>query len=1024
MNYTEYYSARDKITQIVKEDLLGPVNENEVLEESPVGYYLLGKIYPRNIAQIEDEDVKLDRDEEVFHEEETIAMGNGGYPSAMGLTFAIEKETRSFDIFVSVAYYEPNEKNKKWQRKTIEKLNTIDTGELINKKRIIINLYNQLILYVSSYKSETINNYKITATIVNNNTSPNSSYVELSKLTFFQPKLIVKNPVLGKFCELFQRVTYLNDEETQELELLYHDIKNYSIGHGCATNWSFSEDGSVNEIEMQIIPEQAVLQMKPSESISGDFLSMKYLAEIDYDDLAKGIKQLCDNYKTWISKLEIELNNIDVQLKKCAKNNIAKCKSICERLSRTIELFKDKDVLRAFKYANKAMYLQRKHTVKNIKESDINWYPFQLAFFLIEIAPIVNPMCEQRKIVDLLWFPTGGGKTEAYLGIAAFTIFYRRICALNKGEKDIGVAVFMRYTLRLLSLQQFERASAMICAAEIIRKGENLGDNHFGIALWAGSALTPNTLKEADEYLHGKTANCSNPVQVKKCPWCGALLNESNYSVETTESRMYISCTNEDCDFHDELPIHLIDEDIYKHKPSFVIGTIDKFAQIAFKDEAGELLGVDLPNPPDLIIQDELHLISGPLGTITGIYEAAITKLCEKNGIKPKIIASTATIRNAENQIKALYGMDYDQFPPQGLNIKDSFFAELSSRDKKAERDYIGVFSAGTSRAVTFTRTAAAILFASRYLIDCGYSEEVIDSFWTQTGYFNTLKELGSALSRIVDAVQDRFVYLKESKFKNKYIINGTTNRYCRNYELTSRKNSNDLGNAIQNQLIIPYKKDNSTNPYDFIVASNMISVGVDVPRLNTMVVVGQPIKSSEYIQSTSRVGRRTPGLVYTIYQPVFSRDRSHYEQFNLYHSCLYKYVEASSLTPFADRARDRALQALYVILCRYFVPSLRKNEDAKNFRANLKELDIVRKYIYDYVAIVDPDELDNVKDEIKEIETEWETNAKSNTKLIYFRAYNDTNTLFKEDIKEGNRFRMMNSMRSVEPTIEVETKE
>ena len=1024
MNYTEYYSARDKITQIVKEDLLGPVEENEILEESPVGYYLLGKIYPRNISQIEDDDVKLDRDEDVFHEEETIAMGNGGYPSAMGLTFSIDKKTKSFDIFVSVAYYEPFEKNKKWQRKTIEVTNTINTDELITKKSLSLTLYNKLILYVSSYNSKTIDNYKITATIVNYNSSPNSSYIELSKITFFQPRLIINNLVGGKFCELYQRVTYLNDEETQELELLYHDIKNYSIGHGCASNWKCNEDGSVKEIEMQILPEKAVLQMKPSECISGDFLSMKYLSEIDYEGLSKCIKKLCDSYETWINKLEIDLNNIDIYLKKCAKNNLEKCKSVCGRLFRTIELFKDEDVLRAFKYANKAMYLQRKHTVKNIKESEINWYPFQLAFFLIEIEPLVNPKCDRRTIVDLLWFPTGGGKTEAYLGISAFTIFYRRICELKKGKKDIGVAVFMRYTLRLLSLQQFERASAMICAAEIIRKEENLGDNHFGIALWAGTALTPNNLKDADVYLKGKTNNVSNPVQVKKCPWCGAELCEKDYSVDTAKQRMIISCPNKNCEFHDELPIHLIDEDIYEHKPSFVIGTIDKFAQIAFKEKAGELLGVDLPKSPDLIIQDELHLISGPLGTITGIYEAAITKLCEKDGIKPKIIASTATIRNAENQIKALYGMDYEQFPPQGLNIKDSFFAELSSRYKKAERDYIGVFSAGTSRAVTFTRTAAAILFASRYLIDCGYSEEVIDSFWTQTGYFNTLKELGSALSRIVDAVQDRFVYLKESKFKNKYIINGTTNRYCRNYELTSRKSSNDLGNAIQNQLIIPYKKDNSTSPYDFIVASNMISVGVDVPRLNTMVVVGQPLKSSEYIQSTSRVGRRTPGLVYTIYQPVFSRDRSHYEQFNLYHSCLYKYVEATSLTPFADRARDRALQALYVILCRYFVPSLRKNEDAKNFRANLKELDIVRKYIYDYVAIVDPDELDKVKEEIKEIETEWEAKANSNTKLIYFKAYNDNDTLFKEDIKEGNRFRMMNSMRSVEPTIEVETKE
>lgn len=1023
MDYSEYYSARNKITQIVKEDLLGPVEENEVLEESPVSYYLVGKIYPKNIAGISDEEVKLERDEDAFHEEESIAFGNGGYPSAMGFTFCVEKETFSFDISASLAYYEPDDKNKKWQRKVIELETTVDLIELARNKVIVKEIFNKLSLYITIY-DKSKDNFKITVTIVNNNESPNSSYTELSKITFFQPKMEIKNLIGGKFCEIFQRNINNNDDETLELELLYHDVKNYAVGHGCSINWNYNKDGIVESIEMQVLPEQAVLQMKPSECVAGDFLSMKYLSEIEHKELAKAINKLCVSYENWINNLNNELKNIDFALRKCAKDNIEKCKVTCERLKRTIKLFENDDVLEAFKYANKAMYLQRKHTGNGISDSQIKWYPFQLAFFLLEIEPIVNPNCKERKLVDLLWFPTGGGKTEAYLGIAAFAIFYRRICSLERNEDDIGVAVFMRYTLRLLSFQQFERASAMICAMEKIRKDKELGDRPFGIALWAGNALTPNKLKEAEEYLLGKSSNNTNPVQVKKCPWCGETLNKEDYYVDKTKKRMFINCPNEKCDFHGGLPIHLVDEDIYVHKPSFVVGTIDKFAQIAFKQEAGELLGVDLPNKPDLIIQDELHLISGPLGTITGLYEAAITKLCENNGNKPKIIASTATIRNAENQIKALYGMGYSQFPPQGLNIKDSFFANISSRDEKAERDYVGVFSSGSSRAVTFTRTTAAILFASRYLIDCGYSEEVIDAFWTQTGYFNTLKELGSALSRIVDAVQDRFSYLKETKFKNKYFINGLTKRYNRAYEMTSRRSSTELGNAIQNQLIIPYKQDGSTSPYDYLVASNMISVGVDVPRLNNMIVVGQPLKSSEYIQSTSRVGRRTPGLVYIIYQPVFSRDRSHYEQFKLYHSSLYRYVEATSLTPFADRARDRALQALYIILCRYFVNKLRTNEDAKNFRKNMSGLDKVRNYIFDYVSVVDPDELENVKKEIEEIETEWESIAISNTKLIYFRAYNDSETLFKEDIKDGNRFRMMNSMRSVEPTVEVETLE
>jgi hypothetical protein len=463
-----------------------------------------------------------------------------------------------------------------------------------------------------------------------------------------------------------------------------------------------------------------------------------------------------------------------------------------------------------------------------------------------------------------------------------------------------------------------------------------------------------------------------------------------------------------------------VDEDIYETKPSFVIGTIDKFAQVAFKEEAGCLLGVDPPNPPELIIQDELHLISGPLGTITGLYEAAITKLCTRGSVQPKIIASTATIKNAKEQIKALYGMDYSQFPPQGISINDSFFACLSSEKEKASRRYMGILAAGTSRALTFNRIMGAMLFASRYLIDAGYSEEVIDSFWTETGYFNTLRELGSALTRIVDSVQDRYQYLKNTKFKDRYPFKSGSERYDRYFELTSRQNSNNLGEAIQNNLLISYKADALTRPYDFLVASNMISVGVDVSRLNSMLVVGQPIKTSEYIQSSSRVGRSTPGLVIVEYHPSMVRDRSFYEQFIQFHSSLYKFVEATSITPFSDRARDRGLQALYVVLCRYFVPELRGNKDAKNYRKNNPKLEAIRRYILDYVSIVDPDEVENVALEIAEIETVWEERASHSTELIYWSYVEKDTALFKKDYREGDRFRMMNSMRSVEPSVNV----
>lgn len=1028
MKYTDFYKARDLITKIISEDLLGPVEENEILKESPVSYYLTGKIYPRNIAKIEDERIQID--EKIFSEEELIALGNEGYPSVMGLSFAIDKTSTDFYVRTKLAYYESQENKESntylWTRKTVEKDFNINIEELKSQKTLKQEIRDNLFLHISIYNNEQLKNYKLTAAIVNDNISTNKSYTELSKHTYFQPELEIFNPKNGNFCELFYKSDSVDDPETIELELLYSDIKNYAIGHGCAANWDIASDKIVSKIYINVIPEHTILQMKPSNHITGDFLSMKFLAEANYQQIADGIKKLCNNYRNWIDTLKSDIKKLDESLKSCAENNIKKCEKALARLEESINVLKNDKALQAFKYANEAMFLQRKTTEKEVEAGSIAWYPFQLAFILIQLASIVDPASSKRNIVDLLWFPTGGGKTEAYLGIAAFTIFYRRLREQAKNKEDIGVVVFMRYTLRLLSFQQFERASAMICAAEVIRRKEKLGVNPFGIGLWAGQSLTPNELKEAEDYLNGKTASIANPMQVKKCPYCSTALNDGNYEVLRKQKRMLIKCGNSKCEFHDGLPIHLIDEDIYAHKPSFIIGTVDKFARIAFKQEAGELLGIDLECPPELIIQDELHLISGPLGTIAGIYEAAITKLCERNGIKPKVIASTATIRNADNQITSLYGMNYEQFPPQGLTIKDSYFAELASREEKAERDYLGVFSPGTSVAQAYTRVTASLLFASRYLIDSGYPDEVIDSFWTQTNYFNTLRELGSALARLVDSVQDRFKFLKSTKFAKKYPIKTNELSYNNIYEMTSRHSSVDLGNAIQNIFSIPYKTplSNKEIPCDFLIASNMISVGIDIPRLNNMVVIGQPLKTSEYIQSTSRVGRKTPGLIYVLYHPTGSRDRSHYEQFKQYHHSLYKYVEATSLTPFADRARDRCLQALYVILCRYLIPSLRKNEDAKNFDKNLPELENIRNYIYEYVRLVDPQEELNVKNEIEEIESLWHDKASYASEFSYYSYSEKDNTLYKKDINEGARFRMMNSMRSVEPTVLIETDE
>ena len=1019
MGYNEYYQARDKITKIIQEDILGPLDENEVIEESPISYYLVGKLYPRKVSIIHEDE----EDEDSFVDAEILSLGNGGYPSAMGMTFAISSGTKSFVVDVESAKYVLLDE-KKWHRIPIRYSLNIDINNLCSLRKIQDVVQDDLVLQVSVYNHSEAKNLNVTVTLMNTKENSEGTYHELSMYSYFQPKISVSGLSNGSFLPLYNASITVDDDETKELELLYHDVQSFAVGHGISVDWEKDASGKITKVYTVVIPYYDLLQMRPSDCIDKQYLSMKYLANADLDEIMRIISELVRDYETWIRNQQKKAEYLREELNDIAFTNIKRCKEIRSRLEKTKTLMMDQGVFNAFKYANQTMLEQRicmsgKESISD--ETEIRWYPFQLAFILLELDSIVNPEGDDRKLVDLLWFPTGGGKTEAYLGIAAFTLFYRRI---RLKENDAGVAVFMRYTLRLLSFQQFERAAAMICAAEKVRREHKLGGKEFGIGLWAGESLTPNTVSDANDYLRGKTKDVVSPAQLKKCPWCHTQVFEQDYSVELKQKRMHICCHNDKCLFHNGLPIHLVDEDIYVTKPSFIIGTIDKFAQVAFKEEAGCLLGVDMATPPELIIQDELHLISGPLGTITGLYEAAITKLCSHGNVKPKIIASTATIKNAKEQIKALYGMEYAQFPPQGISINDSFFACLSDTEKKASRRYMGIMASGISRALTFNRIMGALLFASRYLIDAGFSEDVIDSFWTETGYFNTLRELGSALSRIVDSVQDRYQYLKNTKFKEKYPLISGSDRYDRYFELTSRQNSNNLGEAIQNGLLISYKANSQNRPYDFLVASNMISVGVDVSRLNSMLVVGQPIKTSEYIQSSSRVGRSTPGLVIIEYHPSMVRDRSFYEQFIQFHSSLYKFVEASSLTPFSDRARDRALQALYVILCRYYVPELRGNKDAKNFKKDIPELNEIRRYILDYVSVVDPDELENVEKEIADIETVWEDRASHSSELIYWSFVENDHMLFRKDYLEGDRFRMMNSMRNVEQAINVYVEE
>lgn len=1047
MSFGKYYEAREMIEDIISKDLLGPVEEDEFLcGEHPSDYYILGKLYPQNTFADDNNAEASSEDCGNLDDEDSISLCNNKKPSSFGVSFCLKEVAEAFYVEVSAAKYVLFDKDNAakelkcdvnslpptknfWKRTKLEPITfKILANDLKQGKHQVYKIEEKLIVFIMCHRVMKDGSKIVTVSMVNKHERmPEEKYDDSSKM-YFQPQITIQEINPGNFGMIVYRKELSTDYDVKELNMLYQNVQNFASGHGCAVDWKY--DNEKLKIKSQFFPRYEVLQMKPSLKFKGDILSMKYLSQAGKDEICTGLSVLVEEYIAWIELQKENVKREGFLYPDIAENNLKKCRMTADRISKSVKALTDDTVYRAFALANKAMFEQRKQGLINAKkfkdDDQIRWYPFQLAFFVQEIYSFSHPDEKERKDVDLLWFPTGGGKTEAYLGIAAFCIFLRR---LRHGAD--GVTVLMRYTMRLLTFQQFERASALICACELIRREKNIAGGEIGIGLWAGQALTPNTIDKAEKILKGEL-ECNeengNPVQITKCPWCGSEISEKNYSVDKSQKRMYVKCDSETCEFHEGLPVHLIDEDIYNHTPTYIVATIDKFAQIALNEECSALFGTRVgKKPPELIIQDELHLISGPLGTITGLYEAAIKKLCEYNGIGAKVIASTATIRNAKEQINALYAADYTQFPPQGIDFNDSFFAEISSRDERPARLYLGCMAIGTSPTTMMIRSMASLLFASRYLYENDENDEnVIDAYWTLTCYFNTLRELGGAIVRVIDDIQDRFNYLRNSKFKTKYPMNRCEYRYDRYKELTSREKSEDIGRVIQKELPVKFTKDHSTYPYDFVLASNMISVGVDVSRLGSMVVVGQPKATAEYIQATSRVGRENPGIVLTTYNQAKSRDRSHYEQFCQYHSSFYKYVEATSITPFADRARDRALQTLYVILCRYFVPQLFENEQAINYNKSIPELESVRSYIYDYVRIVDPDELDYVMQEIGDIEDEWELRVARKEKMVYRggKYVRHEDTLFAPDYEEENRFRVLNTMRSVETTVRVKVKE
>lgn len=974
--------VRDSLIQFLRRDLVGPAHgDDELMEERPSLRYSAGVLFPRASARDESTEAsgigtdptapeRVDAPAEPQPEtsevgdeptdaivdteaDDIITLANTFKPAAMGLSYSC-MTAATLRVVAEAAIYvtQPDEIGRpRWKRQVLE----LAPQELtLNQSMSRWQRFDHTCadgLRVRTIARRRDDGTFLCTTSVFNDTQEGASGAK----EFFQVGLRVTTANgQSSFGEYRQETTGARDDEELSLAMLYRKRRVFAAGHGCAAEWGPVVDGRVKEVRTVVVPSVKVPPIVPADS-DALWANMAHLTGESSSDeeILKALNSLPSDYERWIDEREDEVAALPDVFRDAGRRHMKACRTALARIHKGIELLdRDNHAMRAFKLMNAAMLRQQEHVRRRRKLGDAwvalpfrytsstgprragYWRTFQIAFIMMTISGLVPDAArEERELVDLIWFPTGGGKTEAYLGVAAFAMFRRRL----EAPHNAGCTILMRYTLRLLTSQQFQRAASLVCACELLRRKDvgALGAEPFSIGLWVGGSLTPNTDVDAIKSLnkmakHGHEGN-ENPFQLLACPWCGTELNNPDQlGYVNGGNKLVFRCPanvsrhgDEACPFSNAaapLPVAVVDEAIYKRPPTLLIGTVDKFAMLAWRPEASALFGTGTNSPPDLIIQDELHLISGPLGSMVGLYEGAIDLLCRQrgNGGGPKVIASTATIRRATDQCRALFDRPSAQFPPQGLDASDSYFAKEDGTS--AGRIYVGFLPTAASSPLTAQIRAVAALSQGLLLVRNGAPAEAIDPYWTLVQYFSSLKELGRAATLVAADIPE---YLPS--MQRRYgVSKDDRRRLFRTEEMTSRKSEGDIPEILRDleRRYTGAKGSFSDQPLDTLLATNMISVGMDVDRLGLMMIVTQPKGTSEYIQASSRVGRaeRAPGLVLTLYNAGRPRDRSHYEQFRQYHEAFYRFVEPTSVTPYSIPALERALHAVIVIVARHIV--------------------------------------------------------------------------------------------------------
>jgi len=1045
---------RQRVVEYLQQKLVGPEQgEREVLLEEPHKRYTSGVLYPRESAIDpvieEDEEDSIggiggDEDNDLI--DDPLVLANQFLPSSMGMSFYMRDES-DLNVRIEAARYlqiedpanhtasGPQRSGKKrWQRLPISEPAAPDTFLSLDlpgnrgtlKKEILSGMALLNVMWRICGKGRLV-----TVTVINNNAGRAKAPPPV-ETCLYQVKVRCQASKPGSIAAYPRTRLLTEDKEEHILDLLYRNQVAYGAGHGCSVVWDEPINQSIREIQTEWVP---VCEVPPvSYELEGfkHVLDLHFLAfhdEQTKNELISELTRFVQGYQTWINNLTREHTDIAENLIDARNELLERLCIVHQRMEEGVRLLeKDAVVRKAFCMANLAMLQQRLHTEpayagnrhrlgesgyqepEDAPPGKYSWRPFQLAFQLLTIASVAFPDDAYRNTVDLIWFPTGGGKTEAYLVITAFLIFYRR---MSYGTVADGTAVLMRYTLRLLTTQQFRRAATLICACEQLRRQhpEDLGHQEISIGLWVGQGTTPNTfqdaVKECDELFQAEEPK--SRFQIDRCPWCGIALfpqrrheEKGRYGVKATNQSFEMFCPEHHCPFHTHLPIGMVDDQLYAQPPTLLLGTVDKFARMPWESRVIEFFGGNSRRPPELIIQDELHLISGPLGTMVGMYEVAIDALASWEGVAPKIIASTATIRRADEQSMSLYARNVSLFPPSGLDASDSYFARYDYT--RPGRLYLGILGASHTASTTMIRTSAALLQAP---VDLELEGEQLDAYWTLVAYHNSLRELGKSRTFGFDDIPARIKVIAKDQQRLRKLNDDNVQ------ELTSNLNAARLGEML-GRLDREAGEDEEVS---FLLCTNMLSVGVDVQRLGIMLVNGQPKSTSEYIQATSRVGRgRVPGLVICVYSPSKPRDRSHYERFVGYHSTLYRQVEPTSVTTFAPPVRVRALHAVLVTLVRYKA-GLAEQKDASNFSRTLPGVAEIVELLKKRVEIIDPQEAEATARQLASLLKDWEEWASTYDNLEYSAQHKAKKTLlYSAGMTEREvGWETLNSMRNVD---------